>query len=165
VDVLIRELVDTGRTPPPDEIDRIVERIATAPFNSHSVRVPSDERGVSYRGHTLGTRADSPIYHLVKRVVIEQQWAFGTTLAEYLADLRRAVRDPSAHLAVYADRADYFAVAVTETSRILPVDRLGAKPQRLCFVVYSAGHGIIKTGYLISGPGTADIPKRARWLK
>jgi hypothetical protein len=48
-------------------------------------------------------------YHLAKRVVLDHQWAFGTTAAQYLADLTAAVRDPRAQLAVYQRRGGHIA--------------------------------------------------------
>lgn len=73
-DRLIRELIQTGRAATEDEIERIVERMATAPFDTRIVRVRVAARGVSYRGQTLGARADSLTFHLVKRVALDRQW-------------------------------------------------------------------------------------------
>lgn len=71
VDLLIRELLRTGRPAATEEIAQIIDRMATAPFNPQDRRVPTKERGARYRGYTLGARADSLTYHLIKRVVIE----------------------------------------------------------------------------------------------
>lgn len=70
VDLLIRELLRTGRPAATEEIAQIIDRMATAPFNPQDRRVPTKERGARYRGYTLGARADSLTYHLIKRVVI-----------------------------------------------------------------------------------------------
>src|SRR2546429_6729293 len=101
-DALIREIILTKRTPIESEIAVILGRMASAPFNRRQMKVPRRDRGHTYRGQTLGERADSLTYHLVKRVVIEEQWALGTTPDDYVEDLHRAVRDPQARLAVYA---------------------------------------------------------------
>src|SRR4051794_29854718 len=86
VDALIREIILTKRTPTESEIAVILDRMASAPFNPQQMKVPRRDRGHTYRGQTLGERADSLTYHLVKRVVIEQQWAPGTTPDDYVED-------------------------------------------------------------------------------
>lgn len=137
-DRLIRELIATGRDASPEEIAQIIERVATAPFNPdvHPIRVV--ERGTTYAGETLGPRAKSLTFHLIKRVVIEDQWADGTTAAQYLADVRAAVREPSGRL---------------------------KKTFHSLLVIYSADRGIIVTGYQFSSFAETSIPEEARWLK
>jgi hypothetical protein len=49
-DQLIRELIASARAASLDEIAEIVERMATAPFTSRMVRVPTRERGATYQG-------------------------------------------------------------------------------------------------------------------
>ena len=78
-DRLIRELIQTRRDGEANEIERILDRIATAEFDSRIVRVPVAERGVSYGNRRLLARDDSLFVHLVRRVVINQEWAMGTT--------------------------------------------------------------------------------------
>ena len=56
VDQLIRELIDSDRTATAEEIERIVERMATVPFNSRIFAVPVEDRGLTYQGQTLGAR-------------------------------------------------------------------------------------------------------------
>jgi hypothetical protein len=103
VDRLIREIIATRRPVQADEIDQVVERIATAPFDPEpAAPVRMKHRGMTYQGHTLGARASALTYHLVKRVVDDGQWAFGTTSAEYLADLREAARIQDGRLGRYA---------------------------------------------------------------
>ncbi len=67
VDRLIRELVQSQRPATPDEIERIIERMAAAPFDARLVRVARQHRGLTYQGHTLAARADSLAYHLTGR--------------------------------------------------------------------------------------------------
>ena len=57
VDTLIRELLATGRAADPVEIDLIIARIAGAPFDPRlDAMIPTKDRGLSYRGTTLGAR-------------------------------------------------------------------------------------------------------------
>ncbi len=164
-DRLIRELLQSGRQATAAEVEQILERMVSAPFNTASVRVPPGERGTSYQGRTLGASAPSIEYHLAKRVVIEQQWAPGTTAAEYLEDLRRAIRDPAARLAVYGRWGDHLAATVTPTGRVLDAARQGPRREAQLFVVYSADRGMIVTGYQFSTLAAVGIPAGARWLK
>ncbi len=139
--------------------------MAAAPFSRESVRVPVDERGTRYHGHQLAARAESLSYHLVKRVVIEQQWLDGTSVAQYLEDIRRAVRHPSARLAVSERRGGHLAAIVTPTDLVVFPARRGVKPERQLLVIYSADRGIIVTGYQFSELPETGIPSEARWLK
>lgn len=148
-----------------DEPARIVERMATASFSREIRRVPGKDRGFTYRGVTLANRADSLTYHLVKRVVIEEQWAPGTTTTRYVADLRHAVRAPSARLAVYATGDERIAVTVTPTAQVVPSRRRGVRPERHVLVIHSATKGIIVTGYQVSSVSATSIPEGARWLR
>lgn len=147
------------------EIDRIVERVATARFDRRVIPVPTTLRGQSYQGRALGAREDSFTYHLTKRVVDERQWAEGTTADEYLDDLRRAVRAPSARLAVYARRGGNIAATMTPTSAAVPPARRTPESLSDVLVVYSANRGIIVSGYQVSGLDRTGIPEGARWLK
>lgn len=57
VDMLIRELLVTGRVARPTEINQILDRIANAPFDPRSnAGIPTKDRGLSYQEKTLGAR-------------------------------------------------------------------------------------------------------------
>jgi hypothetical protein len=165
IDQLIRELIQTGRPPTSAEIDAIIERIATAPFDRRNTPVPSGMRGLSYQGQVLGDRADALTYHLVKRVVTEQQWSHGTTASQYLADLSRAVRARSARLMIYARRGGHMAATLTPTQLAIPPLHRSTQSRSGLFVVFSADRGIIVTGYQVSGDEEIAIPEGAQWLK
>lgn len=164
-DRLIRALIQTGRRATLDEVEQIVERMATAPFEPRQRRVPVVERGLSYQGRTLRAREESLFYHLVKRVLVNEQWADGTTADEYLTDLRQAVRSSDAHLLLYRARGGHMAVLIAPTAAILPVMRQGARMLPNLLVVYSADRGIIVSGYQFSALSGIRIPQEAQWLK
>ncbi len=165
VDLLICELIAGQRQAKPDDIAHIIERIATAPFEPRARRVPLRERGIAYAGRALGAREASLFYHLVKRVRIERQWAVGTSMEEYLADLRAAVRHPLARLALYRERGGHLAATSTPTVEVVPAARRGARPRDWLLVIYSADRGIMISGYQYSSLSTARIPGEAQWLK
>jgi hypothetical protein len=75
VDRLIRELIATRRPVTSEEVESILGRIATAEFNSRTVRVPNAERGVEYGNRRLLARDDSLFIHLVRRVVLVKMWS------------------------------------------------------------------------------------------
>ena len=164
-DQLIRDLIDTGRQATPDEITRIIERMAMAPFEPRVRSVSPEDQGIAYQGHILGERESSLSYHLVKRVIADEQWAHGTTADEYVADLRRAVRAPSAHLTVYSERGGALAAALAPTAEVVQVQRQGPRALTNVAVIYSADRGIIVTGYQFSTLDRIRIPEGARWLK
>ncbi|HEY7066307.1 MAG TPA: hypothetical protein VII06_32845 [Chloroflexota bacterium] len=165
VDQLIRELIARNRPAAPEEIARVVARLAVAPFNPDRVRVPARERGVSYRGQTLGPHEPSLVYHLVKRVMIERQWALGTSAAQYVGDLHRATRRAQTRIGLYGGRGDWLAVAIASTVDVIPVRRQGEQTLSNLLVLYSAGRGMIRTGYQFSGTSQVDVPPEVQWLK
>jgi hypothetical protein len=164
-DQLISELIQTTRTAEATEIVTIIQHISQAGFNAEMRAVPRRDRGYSYQGYRLGVQAPSLRYHLTKRVVIERQWARGTTAAQYLADLHAAVLVPSAQLAVYEYGPEAIAAILALTAEVLPAVRRGAQPERYVLVIYSALRGTITTGYQVSSVGATSIPAGARWLR
>lgn len=165
VDRLVRDFIQTGRVAIPDEVEEIIGRIATVQFKPAMVTVPMKHRGLSYQGQTLGPRMDALRCHLAQRVVVDAQWAMATTTAEYLADLRRAIRGPATQLAVYTRRGGHIATTLSPTNIVLSPARRGPGSLPELLVIYSADRGIILSGYQIFGLTTAGIPWGARWLK
>ncbi|MDO8674119.1 MAG: hypothetical protein Q7O66_22125, partial [Dehalococcoidia bacterium] len=119
VDRLIRELIETGRDATLFEVGQILAKMASAPFDSSIIHVPKADRGIVYGGLLLGARSDAWTYHLVKRVVVERQWAVGTSAEQYLADLRAAVRHDEARLVVFKRRGGNMAATVTPTEQFM----------------------------------------------
>jgi hypothetical protein len=138
VDLLIRDLLGTGRAATPEEVAQIIERMATAPFTMRPRSVPVNERGITHLGITLGDRISSLDYHLVKRVTLEEQWAYGTIAEEYLHDLHQAVRHREAHLALYERRDGPIAAISCPAHLVVPLQRLGPEARELALVIYSA---------------------------
>jgi hypothetical protein len=118
---------------------------------------------MTYQGHTLGARASALTYHLVKRVVDEGQWTFGTTSAENLADLREAARIPDGRLVLYRRRGGDMAVVLSQ-NRIAP-NRLGPAALPWIVVVFSGDRGTIISGYQVSSETQVNIPEDSLWLK
>jgi hypothetical protein len=164
IDRLIRELIRTRRAATSEEITQIVERIATAPFDPRMQRVKTTERGVRYGDYQLRRDTPSLIYHLVKRVVMERQWAEGTSTEQYLGDLRRAVRMPSAHLGLFQRRGGSMAATVSLTRLVVPRERRTPRSLPRLLVVFSADRGCIVSGYQVTGLATIALPKEVVWL-
>jgi hypothetical protein len=164
-DRLIRELIASRRKATAEEVEQIFERLATAPFDQRQVVVRVRHRGLSYAGLTLGARASSLDYHLIQRVVVEQQWPRGTTRESFLADIARVVHSPAAKVAVYERRGGHIAVVVVDTDRVLPAASIGPRPERQLLVVYSADRAMIVTTYQLSEINVTGIPKDVRWLE
>jgi hypothetical protein len=160
---LIREIVQTKRPAAPQEVEQILDRMATAAFDPAVVPVRAQYRGLTYQGITLGRQEGALALHLVLRVVADEQWANGTAAHEYLTDLRDAIGEPSARLLVYYRRGGYLAAVLAPNT--VPPARRGAKPQPQLFVVYSADRGIILSGYQSSGSRALNIPGDALWLR
>jgi hypothetical protein len=112
----------------------------------------------------LGRRASSITAHLVKRVLVEHRWAFGTTAHRDLDDLRRAARLTSVRLALYERRGGSAVVLLAATEDVLPPERRGHQSLPLFVVVYSADRGIIVSGYQASELAAIAFPGVVQWL-
>lgn len=164
-DRLIRELIRARRAATPREVEWIVDRMATAPFNPAIVPVKLRHQGLAYQGRTLGSHADSLTYHLVQRVVADDQWRAGTTAEQFVADLRAVVRAPGSRLAVFERRGGGVAVTIAPTNGITPPMQTGGGALPHLIVVYAADRGCIITGYQFSKLDQLGIPEGAQWLK
>jgi len=165
VDLLIARLVFEQAEAFSDDVQRIVDRMATAPFSRRLVRVPRLDRGLSHGSLVLGRTADSLLYHFVKRIRGERQWSDDTTVDQYLEDLRTAVQHPQAKLLLYERAADVIAATMSPTYEIVAPKRLGERRLPYLLVVHSARHGTLRTGYMFSRIQELDLPEVIRWLK
>jgi hypothetical protein len=165
VDILIRQIVAGQWRATESDVEQIVARMAAAPFDPKLEPVPPPLVGASYLEYDLADHGPAPIVHLVQRVIGDDQWRSGTTLSQYLDDLRMAVRSPHARLTVYRRRSGAIAATLTPTASVVSPENLGGDPLPGLFVVYSADRGIILSGYQVSGLETVSIPGDALWLK
>lgn len=165
MDQLICEVIQTGRATTNVEVRQILDHVGSAVFSTAVRRVPGRDRGLAYGGQMLGSRADSLMYHLIKRVVGEEQWATGTTATEYVADLHRAAYAPEARLLMYFSRDQHFAAVIARTGDAVPSSRLGPASAPNILVVYSADSGTIITGYQFNDLTTLNLPAVVQWLK
>jgi hypothetical protein len=162
---LIRELIETRRGAEPVEIERILDRIATAQFDARAVRVPIEERGLAYGSRRLLPQDDTLFVHLVRRVVLDQEWATGTTANEYVQDLQQAARSRSVRLVIYTRRGGSIAGILAPTTFAVPAARLGPGSSPELYVVYSPDRGVIVSGYQVPSRNELAIPEDAQWLR
>jgi hypothetical protein len=137
--------------------------MATAPFDPRLRPVPAALRSARLCGQRLGLREDALLVHLAQRVLGDAQWSEDTTPQEYLDDLRQAVREPQARLAIYRDRGGSIAGVLTWNH--IPRARQGRGALSWLYVVYSADRGTIVSGYQVSSLRTIRLPGDERWLK
>jgi hypothetical protein len=145
------------------EIAAIVARLASTPFSPRPRRMPPELVGASYLGVRLAEREPALTVHLAQRVLLNAQWAHGTTGDEYLADLRQAVAQEGARLVVYEERGGALAGALAANQ--IPVERRGVNTRDWVYVAYSADRGTIISGYQASGEHTVRLGENPRWLK
>jgi hypothetical protein len=163
IDLLIRELIASGRAATEAEIAAIVDRMASAPFDPRVVHVGRKYRGLQYQGRALSNREQALFFHLTLRVVYDEQWRTGTTEQDYVEDLRSAIRDPAAHLLVYERRGGSIAAILAQNN--IALERRGPEALPLLYVVYSVDRSTIASGYQASAIGAISIPGDARWLR
>lgn len=164
-DRLIRDLIRAARLAIGEEIARIIERLATAPFSERLVSVPPPLRAAYYGGRPLARRETSLIVHVVQHSVVEGQWATDTDADAYVDTLRAAVRLPAAQLVVYPRRGGPIAGILAHIEHVLTARQRGPGTLPWLYVAYSGDRGMIISGYRASSPDTLGIPPGALWLK
>jgi hypothetical protein len=162
---LMRQAIAGDPTPSVDEIQQIVDQIVGAPFDPRMVRPAPSMRHLTFGSYSFTAEVPSLIYHLAKRIVIDEQWAPDTTPEQYLEDLRQAVQHPTARLVVFARRGGDLAATVAPVDAVVPLQRRGVRALQHLIVVYSVDRRMIVTGYHFSDESTVSIPREARWLK
>lgn len=161
---VIKQLVeDPNRMPTVEELDALRERVSAADFNARLMETPDGLVGQTFGGRTLRERESSFTVHAAQRVLINEQWASGTTREEYLADLRRAASHPDASFAVYETRDTYILALLAPIEGTVPEERRGSRSGTLVQVIYSANRGRITTGMQTDEP-EGNIPRRRRWI-
>ena len=161
---LIRELVHSGRHASPEDIARIRDLMATAPFDPARIPIPARFRDRGIFGEPTGTLEPSLRYHLLKRTLVEKQWAEGTSESAFLGDLRRSILTAKSRLLLYQRRGGLLAACVSATEEVVPAQRLGQDFLPQLIVIYSADRDIIVSGYQFSTLDEVSIPREARWL-
>ncbi len=163
-DVLIRELIaDPERPATLEEVAKILEHVAQAPFNTRMIGVSAELVDLEFLGGRLRARQDSLTAHLAARVLRDKQWREGSTKEDFLSDIKRAVLHPNAALAVYETRRTNFAGVVAPNT--VPADRRGSDAGDYIVVLYSADRGRIITAYQAEDENSTRIPERARWTR
>jgi hypothetical protein len=137
--------------------------MAAAPFDPRPRRTPPELVGITYLGTRLTDREPALMVHLAQRVLLNAQWAPGTTGDEYLQDLRLAIAQEDARVVVYEERGG--ALVGLLAANLIPVERRGVNTREWVFVVYSADRGTIISGYQASGEHTIRLGASPRWLR
>jgi len=146
------------------EIRGIRKRLTDAGF-LEEIRVPPSSRGLSASGYTLGGRESSLVHHLVRRIVLDEQWTDGTTPEQCLADLRTAVEDGSARFGVGKPPGNDAPLVYVFADNPVPHRRRGRRAEPSMFVLYGVADGVIITGHMVSGTDAVRKADDFRWLR
>lgn len=146
-DDIILDLITANRQATSGEAAVIIAHVGQAPFATYLSRVPNRIRvGLAQYGIVCPVRASNVEWHLLERIHLDQQWPPGTTTAEYVRDLQRAVAHPESELWTYRyfgrPYAGFFGPSHIQG---LP----GSEPY--LFVAYSPTFSTLTTGYQTSG--------------
>ncbi|MCL5957850.1 MAG: hypothetical protein M1358_00785 [Chloroflexi bacterium] len=160
---LIKAFLNPKRDPTEEEVRKILNHVAKAPFRSTMTSVKKEIQGQVFLGQKLRPKEPSITAHLAKRVLAEGQWSRDTTLDQYLADLRSVLDDPKLRKAVYQSKDGRTLLGLLGQNR-LPRERLGDSSESFIWVLYSADYGTIVSGYQVSGVNRITLPKDVRWL-
>ena len=88
--------------------------------------------------------------HLVRRVLVQRQWADGTTEAMYLSDLRAAAEHPDAQVRV-GIAGGLPTVQIVAPNHV-PATRLGPRATPWIIVVYAPNRGRLISGHQARRP-------------
>lgn len=146
IDALILKIVQTQRPPTRKDLEKILIHISVAPFRPDKVKVPSLLKNQTLQGHTFSnTKDDSLIVHWGKRIILDREWASSVTPNGYETDLRLAINQ---HTALHFGHTVTQGVQVgTIAENFLTEARTGAGRKPYIYVIYSATHGSLLTGY------------------
>jgi hypothetical protein len=100
---LIVEAATGARQLTPDEVQRVLERVAAAEFDPSALeRARGRLAGQIWRGAKLaaGTMLSPAEAHYLRHVVVGQEWPTGLSLQEYVESIRSVILDPSSGVAV-----------------------------------------------------------------
>lgn len=146
------------------EIQGLRNRLIGAGF-LEEVRIPPSSRGLSASGYTLGEREGSLVHHLVQRIVLDEQWADGTTPKQYLTDLRASINDSSARFGVGKPFGNSAPLVYVFADNLVPQWRRGRRDESLMFVLYGVADGVIITGHMVSSTDAVRKADDFRWLR
>ena len=96
-----RTLVVVGQTITPETVQAVLRRASAVHWGTHLLRWRYFEvthAGVTYHRDALLPTA---LWHVLKRVYVDQEWPPGTTLAELNAAARAAIEDTRTEIYVY----------------------------------------------------------------
>jgi hypothetical protein len=162
--IIVELYEDPSRQATENEIETIRAHLLSAEFKP-DIRVPAAIRGLSASGHTLGTREDSLVTHLVQRVALDEQWAEGTTPREYLMDLRAAIRDDSARFGVGKPEGNAAPLVYVFANNPTPPERRSRNSEPVMFVLYGVADDVIITGHMASSADAVRKARDFRWLR
>ena len=153
VNQLIIDVIQKQRRPSDYEKAQIIEHISRASFRNEKIRVDPSLVGQQINNTTIPNRLSALHAHWLKRVYIDLEWEYSVTPTEYLRDLQDAVINKSSIHLGYSYIIDKAGVAATYyyvgccSENFIDPSRLGNKSKQYIYVVYSASHGALLTGY------------------
>lgn len=90
-----------GRIITPDLVRETIRKASATHWGTHSVRwryFDVTHAGTTYR---RGTLLPTSLWHLLKRVYVDQDWPSNTTLEKLNEDARATIQDPQTEIYVY----------------------------------------------------------------
>lgn len=163
-EVIIELHANPGRKANEAEIQAIRDRLTGADL-LEEVRIRPSSRGLSASGYTLVGGEGSLVHHLVRRIVLDEQWADGTTPEQYLTDLRASINDGSARFGVGKPSGNTAPLVYVFADNLVPQWRRGRRDESLMFVLYGVADGVIITGHMVSGANAVRRADDFRWLR
>lgn len=167
VDTLIRDIIAGRHQPLAGDAERILNRMRQSSFSLARRNIPAPLRDlIRQHGYDVPVPGNDLIFHWAKHVLADRQWHPRTTVADYEADLRRAIVDPSSRVLVQRAYSGHdVALVVAGTTMIVPADRLGARHGPELLVVHSATVGRILSGYMVATSLPLTESPSTVWLR
>ena len=134
MDELIGQMVRDRIVPGPDQIDRIVDHVARAPFAMDRLEADEALWGSFWQFDVISPGYELPAAELalLRGVRLDDHWPQTTGLAEFLFDLRQTIRSSRAGVwTLPLAEAPCLIIAAPEQPPEKPVTRLAGQPANL----------------------------------
>ncbi len=94
----VSELILQSKQVPPEQLARLIGQAGAAPFAEDLLEVEESLWGGFWQGDVIAPGYSLPAVELalLRAIRLEETWPEGTTVTEFLADLRQAITEPHA---------------------------------------------------------------------
>lgn len=115
----VSELILQSKQVPPEQLARLIGQAGAAPFAEDLLEVEESLWGGFWQGDVIAPGYSLPAVELalLRATRLEETWPDGTSVSQFLADLRQAIADPHAGVWTLAVAGEPCAVFAAESGQ------------------------------------------------